>query len=72
MHFGNKPKDLEFLIDTLSGIKYILFSGIIVKDKVYTILFRCVTCDAPAKAFVKGTKQFNGKHGCDKCKSLGK
>ena len=33
---------------------------------------KCITCDAPAKSFVRGSKQFNSTHGCDKCLILGK
>ena len=32
---------------------------------------RAVICDAPAKAFVKGIKQFNAYYGCDRCDQPG-
>ena len=32
---------------------------------------KLITCDAPAKSFIIGSKQFNGKEGCDKYLLLG-
>ena len=32
---------------------------------------KLITYDAPAKCFIRGSKQFNGKEGCDKCLLLG-
>ena len=36
-------------------------------NKKATFVLKNIVCDAPAKSFVKVTKQFNAKFGCDKC-----
>ena len=69
--FGNKPNSLEFLKPTIEIIKNILHTCVSLNGEVFKIVIGFITCDAPAKAFVKGIKQFNAKAGCDKCKVIG-
>ncbi len=60
---GSKPTDLEFLHDTVTELKLLMTEGY--GDIPFEL--RHVICDAPARALVKGTIQFNGRYGCDFC-----
>lgn len=60
---GNKPTDLDFLDDTVTELKDLMTEGY--GDIPFEV--RYVICDAPARALVKGTVQFNGRYGCDFC-----
>ena len=64
--YGHKPSDLEFLNESIKDLKVLLNNGIQINGEVYRFVLNVITCDAPAKSFVKGVKQFNGKKGCDK------
>ena len=60
---GNKPANLDFLQDTVEELKKLMSEG-------YTGIpfeVRYIICDAPARAMVKATIQFNGRYGCDFC-----
>ena len=35
------------------------------------VVLKCFICDAPAKALIKGTIQYNGRYGCDFCEVRG-
>ncbi|XP_069107406.1 uncharacterized protein [Argopecten irradians] len=63
----SKPKDLNFLVEAISDLDKALREGYVFNDKQFTVHLQCVICDAPAKAFVKCTKQYSGYYGCDKC-----
>ena len=63
----SKPKNLDFLHDTVRDLNVVLNQGLSCGSKVLKVSLRCVVCDAPAKAFVKGTKLYSGYYGCDKC-----
>ena len=82
----SKPSDLKFLDDTVDELKKLALEGVVVQDTGLVlqndVLFSegihigfelkfCV-CDAPARPKVKGTKQFSGYYGCDKCAQKGK
>lgn len=70
--YGNsKPKDLEFLEDVIRDLGDILENGLQDGNRVLSVSLRCVVCDAPARALVKGTKLCSGYFGCDKCAQKG-
>ena len=67
----SKPQNLDFIQDLIDELNEILVDGLVDGEKTYEIKVKCVVCDAPAKAMVKGTKQFSGYYGCDKCAQRG-
>ena len=68
-----KPTNLDFLKDFVSELKNVMSNGIRIRDgPLIPVMVRCIICDAPAKALVKGTIQFNGYYGCDFCNRRGK
>ena len=67
----SKPKDLEFLEELISDLNDALKNGIEDGERVLSVTIRCVVCDAPARAMVKGTKLCSGYFGCDKCAQKG-
>ena len=56
----------------MRDIKDILVNGFLIKDRLIAIKLSSIIWDAPAKCFIKQTKQFNGFYGCDRCKDPGK
>ncbi len=69
---GNKkPTDLTFLDDVIADLKDLLSSGLQYRERNFTINVLCIVCDAPAKAFTRGTKLCSGYYGCDKCNQKG-
>lgn len=67
----SKPKNLDFLTDTIEKLKVVLQSGLKDGEDTISVILRCIVCDAPAKAMVKNTKLFSGYSGCDKCSQQG-
>lgn len=64
----HKPQNLDFLKEFVNELKELMDNGICINDgSVKKVLLRCFVCDAPAKALIKGTIQFNGRYGCDYC-----
>ena len=62
-----KPPSASFLTDTLIDVVRLLANGIQVDDRTIPVELKCVVADAPARALIKGTVQFNSASGCDKC-----
>ncbi|XP_056608437.1 uncharacterized protein si:dkey-242h9.3 isoform X1 [Triplophysa dalaica] len=68
---NSKPKCLgEYLKDLVSELKA-LSQGFVFKGKQCCLKVTSVICDAPARAFIKGTKTHTGYSGCDKCVQSG-
>ncbi|XP_056593649.1 uncharacterized protein LOC130412878 isoform X1 [Triplophysa dalaica] len=68
---NSKPKCLgEYLKDLVSELKA-LSQGFVFKGKQCCLKVTSVICDAPARAFIKGTKSHTGYSGCDKCVQSG-
>ena len=68
----SKPNDLGFLDDMITDLNHILEHGLQLHNRRFAAVLRCVVCDAPARAFVKGTKLCSGYFGYDKCCQKGK
>ncbi|CAG5038376.1 unnamed protein product [Parnassius apollo] len=73
IYYGTgKPKILEeYLEDFVTEMKSLLSNGIIIDEKLVSIKIKCFVCDSPARAFLKGVCNFNGRHGCLKCTTVG-
>ncbi len=63
--------DLTFLDDVIADLKDLLSGGLQYRERNFTINVLCIVCDAPAKAFTRGTKLCSGYYGCDKCDQKG-
>ena len=70
--FGkSKPRNLDFLTDLVNELTDVLENGLAFKERVLLVSLSCIVCDAPAKSFVKGIKQYSGYYGCDMCDQKG-
>lgn len=68
----SKPKNLDFLTDVVHDLRDLLMNGLETDRGRLRVHLRCISCDAPAKAFVRCTKQYTSKNfGCDKCTQKG-
>ena len=68
----SKPHDLGFLEEMIRDLNCILKHGLQLQNKTFSVVVQCIVCDAPARAFVKGTKLYSEYFGCDKCCQKGK
>lgn len=67
----SKPSCLvAYLQDLVSELQE-LSKGFFIKGKQCFLKVNSVICDAPARAFIKGTKSHTGYSGCDKCVQTG-
>lgn len=67
----SKPDNLDFLNETINELDLILQQGITFNEKLIQVNLKCIVCDAPAKAMVKGIKLYSGYFGCDRCDQRG-
>lgn len=50
-----KPLSLEdFLRPFVNDLADVMVSGVIINDQKITVRLRCIICDSPARAFIKG------------------
>jgi hypothetical protein len=67
----HKPTNLDFLEEFITDLNEIINDGIVAHNEKFSVELHSIVADAPARALVKGTVQFNSLHGCDFCKCLG-
>ena len=68
----HKPTNDEFLDDFTNELRDLMRTGLQRDDGTkVVVLIKNFICDAPARALVKGTVQFNGRFGCDFCNVQG-
>lgn len=69
----SKPESAQqYLQPFVDEMKDVLRDGLKINGHKLTVSIRCFICDSPARAFVKGTMSYNGRHGCQKCTTVGK
>lgn len=69
----SKPESAQlYLQPCVDEMKIILRDGLRINGHRLAVRIRCIICDSPARAFVKGTMNYNGLHGCQKCTTVGK
>lgn len=69
----SKPDSVnEFLLPFVNELSGVLREGVTIGNHQVRVMIRCFTCDAPARAFIKGTVNFNHKNGCQRCEITGK
>lgn len=69
----SKPDNVnEFLLPFVNELNKILREGIRIQNHQIHVMIRCFACDSPARAFIKGTVNFNHKNGCQRCETTGK
>ncbi|VDI56277.1 Hypothetical predicted protein [Mytilus galloprovincialis] len=67
----SKPSNLDFLRETIRELDNVLQNGFPSGNRTIKVNLKGIVCDAPARAFVKGTKLYCGYYGCDKCAKKG-
>ncbi|XP_065072801.1 uncharacterized protein LOC135697134 [Ochlerotatus camptorhynchus] len=71
-HGKSKPKFVEeFLKPFVDEAEPILKSRISINNNLLSVKIRAFICDSPARAFIKGSVNFNSFHGCLKCTTVG-
>ena len=62
-----KPDNCEeYLNDFLEEYKDLKENGSVLNDKHYSVQFWCMTCDAPARQFIKCIKEHRGFFACER------
>jgi hypothetical protein len=61
---STKPKNLDFLTDTISNLNKLLQQGLTFDDCIITVSLICIVCDAPARSMVKAVKEISNKRKC--------
>lgn len=74
LYCGNsKPKNIkDFLGPFISEMKRLEVEGLVFKNESVTVRIKCIIADAPARSFIKCTKNHNAYYGCERCSRKGK
>lgn len=66
-----KPTNLDYLQEFTNELKFLMVEGIEFERKKFRVIMNAAVCDAPARAQVKHTMNFNAKYGCGQCETPG-
>ncbi|XP_061394657.1 uncharacterized protein LOC133330210 [Musca vetustissima] len=73
LYLGNtKPGSVNVYLKDFIDEVILLKGQFIIQQKHLKLKFRCLICDAPAKAFVCGVPGHTSTHGCTKCTQIAK
>ena len=61
----------EYLNDFINEINNLIATGILYDDKRYIFTLDAITCDTPARAFIKCIKGHFGYNSCKRCVQQG-
>ena len=69
LYYGKKKLDPvgDYLQDFLDEWRVLKNDGLKVHDKLYNFAIKAFMCDAPARAFLKGTIYHTGYYSCERC-----
>lgn len=68
-----KPADLQaYMKNFLDEMDELLREGLTCQGRSFTVVLHAFICDAPARAYLKGTKGHTGYYACEKCTQKGK
>jgi hypothetical protein len=62
----------EFLTPLIEEMRRIEIEGILFNGVCFNLRIRCIVADAPARSFIKCTKNHNAYYGCERCYRKGK
>ncbi|XP_073819951.1 uncharacterized protein [Musca autumnalis] len=69
---SSKPRDASlYLKEFVEELQLFVSEGMIYHNKYFNINIRAFVCDAPARAFILGTKYHSGFYSCNKCTQKG-
>ena len=66
-----KPTNLDYLREFTNELKFLMEEGLEFEGQHFRVLMNAAVCDAPARAQVKHTMNFNAKYGCGQCETVG-
>ncbi|XP_052888929.1 uncharacterized protein LOC128297340 [Anopheles moucheti] len=67
-----KPASIEhFLRPFVDELNFLMKNGVMVQNKKFNIQLRAIIADSPARAHIKGVANYNARHGCLKCTTVG-
>ena len=72
LYCGYKKPDMgEYLVEFVDEMEKLLSEPLVVNGSSYELSVYTFTCDAPARALLKGIVQHMGYYACEKCKMKG-
>ena len=66
-----KPTNLDYLQEFTNELKFLMDEGLEFDGHHFRVLMNAAVCDAPARAQVKHTMNFNARYGCGHCETEG-
>lgn len=69
----SKPQSItEYLKELINEVEFLEQNGLIFSSKRFPVKLKCIVADAPARSFLKCTKNHNAFYGCERCACKGK